>query len=58
MKLVSEPENSALGQLNGADNLIEIYSDSYEDIPIVIQGAGAGKKSDCKRCFSGCASNC
>lgn len=44
VKLVSEPENSALGQLSGADNLIEIYADSYEAIPIVIQGAGAGKK--------------
>lgn len=43
VKLVSEPLNSAIGQLKGADNLIEIYAQSYQDIPIVIQGAGAGK---------------
>lgn len=44
VKLISVPENSALGQLKGADNLIEIYTKSYGDIPIVIQGAGAGKQ--------------
>lgn len=44
VKLVSVPANSALGQLKGADNLIEIYTQSYGEIPIVIQGAGAGKQ--------------
>ena len=44
VKLVSVPIQSALGQLKGADNLIEIFTESYGDIPIVIQGAGAGKK--------------
>ena len=44
VKLISTPKNSALGQLIGADNLIEIYTKSYGDIPIVIQGAGAGKQ--------------
>ncbi len=44
VKLVSTPKNSALGQLKGADNLIEIYTKSYGEIPIVIQGAGAGKQ--------------
>lgn len=44
VKLISTPKNSALGQLKGADNLIEIYTKSYGEIPIVIQGAGAGKK--------------
>lgn len=44
VKLVSEPQNSPIGQLKGADNLIEIYSKSYGEIPIVIQGAGAGKQ--------------
>lgn len=43
VKLVSEPRNTALGQLKGADNLIEIYTQSYGEIPIVIQGAGAGR---------------
>ncbi len=44
VKLVSEPKNSALGKLKGADNLIEIYTKSYGEIPIVIQGAGAGRQ--------------
>lgn len=44
VKLVSVPSNSPLGQLKGADSLIEIYSKSYGENPIVIQGAGAGKE--------------
>lgn len=44
VKLVSVPANSPLGQLKGADSLIEIYSKSYGENPIVIQGAGAGKE--------------
>ena len=44
VKLISVPKNSPLGQLKGADNLIEIYTKSYGEIPIVIQGAGAGRE--------------
>ena len=44
VKLVSVPQNTALGQLKAADNLIEIYTKSYGEIPIVIQGAGAGNQ--------------
>ena len=44
VKLISEPKTTALGQLKGADNIIEIYTQSYGEIPIVIQGAGAGGK--------------
>lgn len=44
VKLISVPKSSAIGQLKGADNLIEIYTKSYGEIPIVIQGAGAGKE--------------
>ena len=44
VKLISVPKSSPLGQLKGADNLIEIYTKSYGEIPIVIQGAGAGKQ--------------
>jgi homoserine dehydrogenase len=43
VKLVSEPRNSPIGQLKGADNIFEIYTITYGEIPIVIQGAGAGK---------------
>ena len=43
VKLTSEPKSSSLGQLKGADNLFEIYTEAYNKQPIVIQGAGAGK---------------
>ncbi len=42
VKLVSVPANTALGQLKGSDSFFEIYTESYGDRPIVIQGAGAG----------------
>ena len=43
VKLVSEDKNSSIGQLKGANSVFEIYSDSYQESPLVIQGAGAGK---------------
>lgn len=42
VKLVSVPETSSLGQVKGSDSIFEIYTESYGDQPIVIQGAGAG----------------
>lgn len=42
VKLVSVPKESALGQVKGSDSIIEIYTESYGDNPLVIQGAGAG----------------
>ncbi|WP_025665125.1 bifunctional aspartate kinase/homoserine dehydrogenase I [Aquimarina megaterium] len=42
VKLVSVPQSSALGQVKGSDSIFEIYTESYGDQPIVIQGAGAG----------------
>lgn len=42
VKLVSVPSQSPLGALKGADSIFEIYTESYGDKPIVIQGAGAG----------------
>ncbi|MFK8281008.1 bifunctional aspartate kinase/homoserine dehydrogenase I [Capnocytophaga cynodegmi] len=42
VKLVSVPKESALGQVKGADSIFEIYTESYGNHPIVIQGAGAG----------------
>lgn len=41
-KLVSVPKESALGQVSGSDSIIEIYTESYGENPLVIQGAGAG----------------
>ena len=44
VKLVSEALSSPLGQLKGTDNLVEIFTESYGENPIIIQGAGAGKE--------------
>ena len=43
VKLISVPINSALGQLKGAENLIEIYTKTNGLNPIIIQGAGSDK---------------
>ncbi|MEL7833701.1 aspartate kinase [Fodinibius sp. Rm-B-1B1-1] len=40
----SVPKDSPLGQLQGTDNIIQIFSDFYNDTPLVIQGPGAGKE--------------
>ena len=42
VKLVSTPTNTPLGSLQGSDAIFEIYTESYGEQPIVIQGAGAG----------------
>ncbi len=42
VKLVSVPKTSALGQVKGSDSIIEIFTESYGENPLVIQGAGAG----------------
>ena len=42
VKLVSVATDTALGGLKGSDSFFEIYTESYGDRPIVIQGAGAG----------------
>jgi homoserine dehydrogenase len=44
VKLISEEKNSTLGQLKGADSVFEIFTESYGESPLVIQGAGAGKE--------------
>lgn len=41
-KLVAVPHHSPLGQLQGSDSFFEIYTESYGENPIIIQGAGAG----------------
>lgn len=41
-KLIEVPIHSALGQLKGSDSIFEIYTESYGENPIIIQGAGAG----------------
>lgn len=39
-----EPTNSAIGQLEGLENLIEIYTQTNGIEPIVIQGTTTGKE--------------
>lgn len=34
--------HSSLGQVKGSDSIVEIYTESYAQQPLVIQGAGAG----------------
>ena len=43
VKLISTNKNTPIGQLKHADNVFEIYSDSYSNQPLVLKGAGAGK---------------
>ncbi len=42
VKLISVPKNTPLGSLKGSDAIFEIYTESYGNQPLVIQGAGAG----------------
>lgn len=42
VSLANVSRNSMLGALRGSDSVFEIYTESYGDNPIVIQGAGAG----------------
>ncbi|MBC9796313.1 bifunctional aspartate kinase/homoserine dehydrogenase I [Sinomicrobium weinanense] len=51
VKLVSVPEQSALGQVKGSDSIFEIYTESYGDRPLVVQGAGAGAKVTARGVF-------
>ncbi len=44
VKLVLEPKNSAIGQLENTDTIFEIYTESYAQSPLVIKGAGAGNE--------------
>ena len=51
VKLVSVSKNSPLGSLKGSDAIFEIYTESYGEQPIVIQGAGAGNKVTARGVF-------
>ncbi len=52
VKLILEDKESAIGQLKGADSVFEIYSESYNNSPLVIKGAGAGKEVTARGLFS------
>ena len=51
VKLVSVPIDSTLGSLRGSDVIFEIFTESYGEQPIVIQGAGAGAKVTARGVF-------
>ncbi len=51
VKLVSVPKESALGQVKGSDSIFEIYTESYGEQPLVIQGAGAGAEVTARGVF-------
>ncbi len=51
VKLVSVPKSSPLGALKGSDSIFEIYTESYGEQPLVIQGAGAGAQVTARGVF-------
>ncbi|MFD2725262.1 bifunctional aspartate kinase/homoserine dehydrogenase I [Hyunsoonleella rubra] len=51
VKLVSIPADSTLGHVKGSDAIFEIFTESYGEQPIVIQGAGAGSEVTARGVF-------
>ncbi len=51
VKLVSIPTDSTLGHVKGSDAIFEIFTESYGEQPIVIQGAGAGAEVTARGVF-------
>ncbi|WP_088324389.1 bifunctional aspartate kinase/homoserine dehydrogenase I [Polaribacter tangerinus] len=51
VKLVSVAKDSPLGSLKGSDAIFEIYTSSYGEQPLVIQGAGAGSEVTARGVF-------
>lgn len=51
VKLVSVPQDSTLGHVKGSDAIFEIFTESYGEQPIVIQGAGAGAQVTARGVF-------
>ena len=51
VKLVSVLEDSTLGHVKGSDAIFEIFTESYGEQPIVIQGAGAGAEVTARGVF-------
>ncbi len=51
VRLEQVEQNSTLGQLSGADSIFELYTESYGDRPIIIQGSGAGAKVTARGVF-------
>jgi len=45
-------DDTPIGQIRNADTLFEIYTDSYKEQPVVIQGAGAGPEVTARGVYS------
>lgn len=52
VSLVKAGQNSPLGNIKNADSIFEIYTESYGEQPMVIQGAGAGAKVTARGVYS------
>ncbi|WP_353779604.1 aspartate kinase [Winogradskyella sp. 3972H.M.0a.05] len=52
VKLTTVDKFSALGQLKDADSIFEVYTESYGNTPLIIQGAGAGKSVTARGLFA------
>lgn len=50
--LVKASKTTPLGNIKNADSIFEIYTESYGEQPIVIQGAGAGAKVTARGVYS------
>jgi homoserine O-acetyltransferase len=50
--LVKVDKNTPLGNIKNADSIFEIFTESYGEQPIVIQGAGAGAKVTARGVYS------
>ncbi len=51
VKLESVSKDSSLGQVKESDSIFEIYTESYGERPLVIQGAGAGAEVTARGVF-------
>jgi len=51
-RLISTNTSTPLGQIDGTDTIFEIYTTSYKEFPLVIQGAGAGIDVTARGVFS------
>lgn len=52
VSLVKASKSTPLGNIRNADSLFEIYTESYQAQPIIIQGAGAGAEVTARGVYS------
>ncbi len=52
VSLVKASKNSPLGNIKNADSIFEIYTKGYGELPMIIQGAGAGAEVTARGVYS------